>query len=441
MDTLPDSLLLQILSRLDDSADVARCRAASKAFNSVFPGLRSINLKWYVLNSSSQQPFKEVFVNLISKLKAVESVCIGHQIPFIRSAGSETSNDLNLVDGDFAKECLPRVSESLKSLSISGLRSRTQRQSNVLILISQYCHNLVNLKLKYAWLSMNNLNPMPMLTSLTLSFTNLEDEELNELNKCFPDLQVLNLVSVRGLKDPKIRLLNLKACHWAIYNHSPSLTLITPNLITLKIETLLPTAIHVEAPKLTHFHLSINGLKHAGAFTAKVFENLKTFFLDTSYVGSLLSEFPIAKTVETLTLESGNEAPRDARDLLLTLTKVVMVFPNVRFLCIKPNAWLELEACLNPEGWEILDGRKGLKTICAYLTLVDSSLTFSSVAFVLDQCVDLSEVSLLISADVVDAESKSFMSKCVARCPGMKWRWGIWGEDMEDSWITDDMPN
>ncbi|KAJ0788924.1 putative F-box protein AUF1 [Helianthus annuus] len=256
--------------------------------------------------------------------------------------------------------------------------------------------SLVELHLDFGRLSVVNLNPMPMLTSLTLELTILEDQHLTELNTCFPNLQVLNLVGVRELKDPKIHLLNLQTCHVVVYDYPPSLTLITPKLITLKIECFVPVAIHVEAPMLSDFHLSLNTIKHVVAFSPKTFEKLKTLWLGCLYTGSLLSEFPTTKTVETLTLDSRNHEPRDARDSKLTIRKVFTVFPNVSSLCIYSGAWSELEACLNAEDWEILDGRKGLKTICAYLDLVDPSLTFSSVCRVLDQCVGLTDVSLLI---------------------------------------------
>ncbi|MFS7916708.1 putative leucine-rich repeat domain superfamily [Helianthus anomalus] len=283
---------------------------------------------------------------------------------------------------------------------------------------------------------MRNLNPMPMLTSLTLSYTILLDQHLNQFNKCFPNLQLLTLVRVRGLKDPKIHLLNLQTCHW-YDNNQLSLTLITPNLVKLRIECFFYTSIHVEAPMLSHYHLSLkmgggggghhSSLTDVVAFAPKSFENLKTLWLDSFYIGSLLlGEFPIIKTVKNLTLDSGHEAVL-VKESKLTLRKVFMVFPNVSSLCINSGAWLKLESCLNPEDWEISDGRKGLKMIRAYLMLVDPSLTFSYVACVLDQCVGLSVVSLLIHCDVVDIESKSFMSKCMARWPQLKWRWGIWG--------------
>ncbi|KAF5812571.1 putative leucine-rich repeat domain superfamily [Helianthus annuus] len=149
------------------------------------------------------------------------------------------------------------------------------------------------LKLHSGWLYVDNMNPMPMLTTLTLESLRLEDKHLNQLNKCFPNLQVLNLLYVTGPTFPKINLLNLKTCHchWGGYNYNnpSSLTLITPKLITLKIECLTPAEIHVEAPMLSHFHLRYNFSKHAGAFTAKKFEN---FYLTTLWVDSLyLSSF------------------------------------------------------------------------------------------------------------------------------------------------------
>ncbi|KAI3754211.1 hypothetical protein L1987_53990 [Smallanthus sonchifolius] len=443
MDKLPHSLLLQILSRLDDSADVARCRVASKAFSTVFPGLRSINLKWHINSRSTVKPFQAVFLDLISKLETVESVCIGLGNPI----DLESDDDFYLTDGDFAKVWLPRVSGSLKSLSISD--DHDQRQSNILPLISVYCHDLVNLKLKCAWLSVHNLNPMPMLTSLTLAFIRLEDANLNELNKCFPNLQVLNLVGVIGLKDPKIHLLNLKTCLWAVYTFLPSLTLITPNLVTLKLECTRPTALRVEAPMLSHFHLHLTGLNHIGVLLKK-FENLKTFWLESFHIGSLLSEFPIIKTVENLTVDSRNKAPGDARHSKLTLRKVFSVFPNVSSLCIKSSAWSDIQTSMDLGGLEILDGRKGLKTICIYLTLVDPLLTFAYVACLLDQCVGLSDVSLLILGKDFGPESESFMpckdfgpeyesftSKCMVCWPRLKWRWGLWSEHWEDYWIAD----
>ncbi|XP_076916159.1 F-box/LRR-repeat protein At4g29420-like [Bidens hawaiensis] len=337
MDKLHESLLLEILSRLDDSSDAARCRVASKAFDAVFPCLRSINLRCTrFCNSWSRDPdpyLSEILLELILKLETVESVSIAG-IPY-------SFFSFRYFDKDFVKAWLPRVSGSLKSLSMSDLPTRR--------------HNLqhLNLRLNLLYLSPRNLNPMPMLTSLTLEGIDFGYEYLHELDKCFPNLQVLNLVNVK---------------------HPSYLTVITPNLITLKIDCCEPVAnIHVDAPKLTHFHLSISTLKHA---KIEKFESLKTLLLDSFYIDSLLSEFPIIETVETLTLKTFSK---------LTIAKAFTAFPNVSSLCIGSISLSQTE------GWEILDGMKGLKTLCAYLRVVDV-LTFFNVACVLDQCVGLSEL-------------------------------------------------
>ncbi|KAJ0799706.1 putative F-box protein AUF1 [Helianthus annuus] len=142
MDKLPESLLLEILSRLDKSADVACCRVASKAFNNVFPDLRSINLlcpcPWCGTSGSTfLSCFKKVFLDLISKLRVVESVCIRYH----------DCVGVDPVDEDFAKEWLPRVSQTLKSLSLSDLPFASLSRLNVLPLISKCCHNLAELNL------------------------------------------------------------------------------------------------------------------------------------------------------------------------------------------------------------------------------------------------------------------------------------------------------
>ncbi|KAK9072025.1 hypothetical protein SSX86_008457 [Deinandra increscens subsp. villosa] len=395
LDKLPHSLLLHILSQLDDSADVARCRVASKAFDGVFPGLRSINLicslNWY--SSKRIKPFKTVFLDHISQLETVESVSIaldGLLMYYI----DHDADDLYLTGEDFTNHWLPRASGSLKSLSISDHYS--QNPSDVLPLISAYY---------------------------------LLDEPLNDFNKCFPNLQFLKLLSVKGLKHPKIHLLSLKTCLLDVLDCMESLSLIAPSLMLLKFKCYNPRALHVEAPMLSHFHI---GFYEHGPLTLIKLDNLKTLWLESSHCGSLLSAFLVIESVDNLTLESRHPDERDHAYPKLSLQTVLMVFPNVSSLCIRSGAWSELEACLNTQGWEILDGTTGLKTICAYLKFGDPSLTFSSIACVLDQCVDLLEVKLLIHKGVTGTVFESFMSKCMLCWPGLKWRWGIWSMWSED---------
>ncbi|GKA21442.1 F-box/LRR-repeat protein [Tanacetum coccineum] len=279
---------------------------------------------------------------MVENLLRVESVCIGvdkklRDVSFDYD-DDDDNDDLYLCDEGWVEKW---VCGDLRRLSISDFWAQScWRRSNLLSLLSSRCHNLAELEVKNAWLSADNLNPMPMLTSLTLEFIRLDDEDLNELNRCFPNLQVLKLIGVGGFKLPKIHLLNLKTCHWTVSNVPSSLALITPNLVTLRLECIRPTSLYVEAPMVSNFRLSLD---QPEAFAAKKFQNLKTLWLESLYIGSLLLKFPITETVENLTLDSRYWAKGAFKSSqLITLEKVFTVFPNVTTLCINSSAWSEL---------------------------------------------------------------------------------------------------
>ncbi|KAL7593728.1 F-box/LRR-repeat protein At4g29420 [Lactuca sativa] len=447
MDTLPQALVLEILSRLDDSADVARCRAAWKTFNTVSLSLRSINLQLplssYIesgsrvsnASSSSQitSPLKTIFLNVLSNLIVVESVRIGiKNLPRYFSHAGVEAKDLHLTDGDFIMQWLPWVSGSLKSLSISDFWPQScRRRSNVLSLVSAYCNKLVELEVKNAWLSVDNMNQMLMVTSLTLESIRLDDKELIQLNKSFPNLQVLNLIDVRGLKLPTVHLLHLKTCHWTITDAPPFVTVLAPNLITLTIEGKKPAAVHVETPLLTHFHLA---LPHADPLSVEKFENLKTVWIEASFLYPLLVSFRYTDSVENLTLDSRGLTKGPFARFKFSLENLFNIFPNMTSLCFRSRAWSEFEVRARIFGI----GMEGLKTFCGYLMIVDLSLTLSLVACVLDQCFGLVDVSLLIHNNVASYLSKGFMCTCMQRWPNVNWKWGTWEEGKEDSWISDE---
>ncbi|GJX90628.1 F-box/LRR-repeat protein-like protein [Tanacetum coccineum] len=175
MDKLPEVLLQEILSRLDDSADVARCRIAWKSFNNVYSHLRSINLKCSLrmyfksrrrvltsmstfcnplscLNPSSKvtRPYKSIFLDLISNMEVVESVCIsleGETKDMWEEnylVAGRTDDNLHFTDDAFVMKCvLPRVSKHLKSLSLSSFFALDH--SNVLRLVSHYFLKLIDI--------------------------------------------------------------------------------------------------------------------------------------------------------------------------------------------------------------------------------------------------------------------------------------------------------
>ncbi|VFQ63011.1 unnamed protein product [Cuscuta campestris] len=154
MDDLPRPLLLEILSRLGDQADLARCRVASKTLNAISRDLESLSFictyDRYTKSlsppaCSSITPFKQIFLKLVSDLRIVKSVLIGIDISPLSTASLEDvgdKDDLYLTDVNFVEKWLPRLSECLKSVSISDFwLQSSRRRSSVLDLISSLYQN------------------------------------------------------------------------------------------------------------------------------------------------------------------------------------------------------------------------------------------------------------------------------------------------------------
>ena len=264
---------------------------------------------------------------------------------------------------------------------------------------------------------------MPMLTTLTLEQIRFSDIQLNELNECFPNLQVLNLIDISGLVYPIIRLLNLKSLHFAV-NSWLALTIITPDLLFLKLECSRTGKLFVKAPGLSEFHLTLD---KAGTFSIEMFENLNTLVLESLHLDFILSVFPVTYSVETLTLESREWTTVAIAESVYDLGKVFSIFPNTSSLCIKSRDFSELDPSFN---------LIGLKTISVYLAVVDPIVTFSSIASVMDECICLSEVSVVIKHDSDGDAYQSFIAKCMAYWPLMKWKWGTWSEGREDTRLS-----
>ncbi|XP_027177093.1 LOW QUALITY PROTEIN: F-box/LRR-repeat protein At4g29420 [Coffea eugenioides] len=446
MDDLPPPLILDVLSRLGDSADLARCRVASKTFNSLSRDIRSINLHCSFdryaksrcpLTRSSITPFKTILKNLVSELRIVESVTIGIDKP-LRTVSyddvEDEDDDLYLTEVNFVGEWLPKVSDGLTSFSISDFWVQScWRRSEVLSLISSYCHKLAELQIRNAWLSVDGLKPMPKLSKLTLEYIRLDDEDLNKVNESFPGLQVLNLIGVGGLKDPKIHLLQLKACRWTVSNAVYSVTIVAPNLVKLKLKCVRPRALVIETPSLADLHLSV---EEASSFKVEEFVNLTNLHLESLDLRRLLCSLPFGKTVKNLKLGLTKSSE------LMGVSKfgfesLFSVFPNVSSLTFTPWAWSVFEMYICPEGDEIRSRMKGLKEITAYLEIHDFETTLSCIFSILDNCSNLFEMKLFIHRDVVFHVTNTLISRCMTRHPRVIWRWGMWKEGTEDAWILD----
>ncbi|KAK6236441.1 hypothetical protein SCA6_011778 [Theobroma cacao] len=149
MEDLPQPLVVEILNRLTDSTDLARCRLASKTLNSLSHEVRSVNLlcnlSRYLKSRSLETkahvtPFKAIFNNLVRESRCLNSVSIGvdkslREISY--DDVDDESDDLYLSDVGFVKEWLPKICGDLRKLSISDFWIQScWRKSDVLSLIS-----------------------------------------------------------------------------------------------------------------------------------------------------------------------------------------------------------------------------------------------------------------------------------------------------------------
>ncbi|KAL5573050.1 hypothetical protein UlMin_022647 [Ulmus minor] len=445
MDGLPPSLVLEILSRLTDSADLARCRVASKTLKDLSYEGRTLNhlctLSQYLKSRSSDadpliMPFKTIFKNLVRNSPRLECVSIGVEKSLGRRSFVEVEDDyddLYLSDVSFMKDWLPVIGGRLRSLSISDCWSQSSwRRSDALALISSCCSSLVELELKNTWLSVDGLNIMPKLTNLTLEFVRLDDEDLNKVNCCFMGLQVLNLIGVGGLKEPKIELLHLKRFHWTVSNAPLSLIILAPNLVELKLECIKPKLLVLDTPSLSDLHLTI---EEANEFKIKEFGCLKCLKLVSLNPFSVTGMLRLSRTVKMLTVD----IPRsiDSVASKLSLGTLFDCFPNLRSLKLGSGAWSGMEALFCAGGLEGGIGMKSVKEITTYLMLYEMVTTLAFLFCVLDRCTNLSDVSLLIHREVDSSTASKFISKCRANWPGVRWRWGMWEEGTEDIWVSD----
>lgn len=194
MEDLPPSLLIDILSRLTDSTDLARCRLVSKTLNAMSYEVRSLNhlctLSSY-LNSRSPgyanpraMPFKTVFKDLVRTSPRLESVTIAVEKSLGRGSYDEfedDDDDLYLTEPTFMKDWLSAIGGGLRSISVSDFWSQSSwRRSEALPLISSFCEffapslsnfvfNFLSLKQKFQFcysIFKNFIRPCLMLFKL-----------------------------------------------------------------------------------------------------------------------------------------------------------------------------------------------------------------------------------------------------------------------------------
>ncbi|ONK80742.1 uncharacterized protein A4U43_C01F21210 [Asparagus officinalis] len=258
---------------------------------------------------------------------------------------------------------------------------------------------------------------MPQLTSLTLEFIRLDDENLAKMNQCFPSLQVLNLVGVGGLKQPEIRLSQLKVCHWTVSNFPCSLAIHAPHLTELKLQCVEPQILLLETPLLSHLDLKIR--KPGLILNPEKIQNLKFIRLESFCVYSLAHVLQ-NKSVERMELD----VPQPIEiENSFTIINLVCAFPNIHDLALGPGAWVKLENSFVNE-W--IDQRLEWWCLRKLMVRLPLDYDFAFLCFMLSLCVPFSEVILLIHGDVPIAVKNHVISRCKSNFPKIIWKWGMW---------------
>ncbi|KAK2631298.1 hypothetical protein EUGRSUZ_L03123 [Eucalyptus grandis] len=506
MEALYDDLILNILGRLPDPAEVARFGTSSRTLNAVARGVTSVallcSLARYLRSRPPDTrplvvPFESLVARAVLGWGPVESVAIGidyaslaHSFEDVEEDESgddtdsfedveeedmedyesgeedmedyesgeedmeedesgeedmeedesgeedmeedESGDDMSLMEVmevGFLEGWLPRVFEGLRALSISDHRDQSsRRRSNVLALVSSHCRSLCELELKNASLSVDGLNPLPSLTSLTLESIELEDENLSELCTCFSHLQVLNLRAVSALKEPKIHLPYLRSCQWTV-SKPISLAIYAPRLVKLMLSCIKTGSLILETPALSDFDLFT---VQADDLQVKDLISLKSLKLCSPFLCNLITAFPSAKTVEKLTLNKltlNTEIERDDKEMI-SLELLFKTFPNASTLTLDPDAWSRLWP--SPGGWEDGVEMKSLQGNVACVVDSHIDVVQAFIASMMDKCTNLSDFTILMRQQDADSDLLSNLTKrCTADWPRLKWKFGVFKKATE----------
>lgn len=279
--------------------------------------------------------------------------------------------------------------------------------------------NLIKLGLKNAWLSVDGLKKMPNLTHLTLEFVRLDDENLDQLNECFPCLHTLNLIGVGGLKDPKIHLLQLKTCHWEVSNIPMSLVVHAPNLVSLELKCVRPDSLILDTPSLSTLKLTIEKLSATAQVDGLVsLTNLRIESLDLI---SLFPAFVGGRAIRTLELELPESASQyDLFEaikpdyLLRTLASISEVNLAPRFSC---ELTLSLALCKDSQF------KSCVKKLLVHVPRSQRSFELLPLFQI---CAPLCEVNVLFHTESADAVREGVISVCLQRFAQIRWQWSTW---------------
>jgi hypothetical protein len=275
-------------------------------------------------------------------------------------------------------------------------------------------NKLVKLEVRNAWLSVDGLKLMLKLTSLTLVFIRLDDEDLEKVNECFPHLQFLSLMDVGGLKRPRIHLSYLKTLFWKVSNTPLSLTVNAPHLTELHLSCIEPELLSLETPHLSLLDLTIVTL--SGDIKLGHFQNLINLRANTWDCSKFFRILNGAHTVKTLELNVPEVNVSTEHE-----SSVIMISDFVDLFC-----GLEELKLVGAAKYRICGGNEHIKLSLKRLVIEVEEYDFhdfGAISEVMKVCTPC-EVALLFRADMESsaASKKDVLVKYAQKFPEFRWR-------------------
>ncbi|KAJ1282182.1 hypothetical protein BS78_03G031500 [Paspalum vaginatum] len=438
LDALPAAVLADVLGRVADAGDIAACRLASRALlaaSYLCPRARlcaadCARRRREGSGGGGPPAFRATTGNLASLLGAhLRSLSLdaadGQGSPddamWVEEGEFDEADDLHLTSGEAVVAwAATAAGPVLREVQIADYWPQAcWRKAEALPLISHYCLNLAKLSLKNAWLSVDGLKKMPSLTDLTLEFIRLDDEDLNQLNECFPCLQTLNLIGVGGLKDPKIHLPQLKTCRWEVSNVPRSLVVHAPNLVSLELKCVRPDTLILDTPSLSTLKLAIDKL--GAIFQVDGLVSLTHLFIESLDLVSLFLVFLDGRDITALELELPESAGQYELLEAVKPDYLLRMLASINEVKLGPRFSCGLKICL----YLCKDSPSTgcLKKLLIHLPQSESSFQLLPLFQI---CAPLCEVTALFHGESDDAVCQGAMSICMQNFPEIRWQWGTW---------------
>ncbi|BAF04195.1 F-box/LRR-repeat protein At4g29420 [Oryza sativa Japonica Group] len=443
-DSLPAAIAADVLGRVADGADIAAYCLASRAFLAASYACSRVHLRAAALarrrsvalaggggggppgGSAIRAAAGNAASLLGPHLRSLEldaSEGWGHpdDATWVEEGEFDEGGDLHLT----AREAVvawadTAAGNALREVDVADYWPQScWRKAEALPVISHFCHSLLKLRLKNAWLSVDGLKIMPNLTHLTLEFIRLDDEDLNKLNECFPCLQILNLIGVGGLKDPKIHLHQLKTCHWEVSNVPRSLTIRAPNLVRLELKCVRPDMLILDTPSMFTLKLTVDKL--GPNVQADGLVSLKNLRIESLDLKSLLQVFAENHDITTLELELPTSTNKYELFEAVKPEYLLQLFAGISEVKLAPRFSCEMTHCLM-----LCTSNQFRSCLRRLLFHLPPLKDVPHLAPLFNNCAPSCEVTILFHADSSDDIRQAATSVWTLRYPGIRWQWGTW---------------